>query len=253
MLHLLKPQNINCPKVRLGPSTPGEGEQFNGDGGYVTPTVNIDKSVALVTYGVDRDIRYELDYNIKYNKPAYLFDHTVEHPREPAPGLLFTKEGLGRDKPDCSEFLQHYNRLGLKGDVLLKIDIEGGEYDYFIETDLPGISLVTTGLLLEVHWLDIESNQKKFITIMEKLKEFFVLTHVHGNNWGGTFNYVKKISETKFTDIVVPKVLELTFTNKRFVNYITPDNQTYPIPGLDLRNCAIPGRNDYSLDFLNDY
>lgn len=251
MLHLLKPQDIKSPKVRLGPSTPGE--HNHGDGGYVTPEVMITKSVGLVTYGVAGDIRYEVDYATKYNKPAFLFDHTVDQPREPAPNLLFTKEGLGRDIPNCSEFLDHYRRLGLKGNVLLKIDIEGGEFDYFNSTDIATASLVTTGIILEIHWLDDANNQKKFITMMEKLSEFYVLTHVHGNNWGGTFDYIERISQTKFQGATIPKVFELTFVNKRFVNYIVPDSRTYPIEGLDLPNNATPGQVDCNLDFLNDY
>lgn len=250
MINLLKPQNIKSPKVRLGPSIPGE--HNHGDGGYVTPAVMIEKSVGLVTYGVAGDIRYEVDYATKYKKPAYLFDHTVDHPREPAPGLLFTKEGLGKDLPNCSEFLDHYRRLGLKGDVLLKIDIEGGEYDYFNQTDIPNMSLVTTGIILEIHWIDDANNQKKFINMMNKLNEFYVLTHIHGNNWGGTFDYIQRLSDTRFTGITMPKVYELTLTNKRFVNYITPDNQSYPIDGLDLPNNAYPGSKDCSLEFLND-
>ena len=250
MIHLLKPYDIKSPKVRLGPSI--DEDHVHGDGGYVTPLVMIEKSIGLVTYGVAGDIRYEAEYASKYKKPAYLFDHTVDQPREPAPGLLFTKEGLGKDIPNCSEFLDNYKRLGIKGDVLLKIDIEGGEYDYFNKTDLAGMSLVTTGILLEVHWLDDANNMKKFIPMMERLKEFYVLTHIHGNNWGGTFDYIQRISSTKFTGITIPKVFELTFTNKRFVDYMAPDTQKYPIKGLDIRNCANPGMEDYSLDFLND-
>ena len=135
---------------------------------------------------------------------------------------------------------------------MLKIDIEGGEFDYFSQTDIAGMSLVTTGLILEVHWLQEKTNQEKFVTMMERLKEFYVLTHVHGNNWGDTFDYIEKVSGSKFTGYIVPRVLELTFANKRFVNYMVPDTQKYPIEGLDLPNNAYPGKVDCNLDFLND-
>lgn len=251
MLQYLKPQDIGVKKVRLGPSTPGE--HNHGDGGYVTPENMITEATALVTYGVAGDIRYEQDFQKKYNKPAYLFDHTVDHPKEPSPGLYFTKEGLGNSMANCKEFLTHYRELGLKGDVLLKIDIEGGEFDYFNTTDIAQMSLVTTGLILEIHWLDDKNNQTKFGIMMEKLKQFYVLTHVHGNNWGETFDYIERISPSRFNGYVVPRVFELTFVNKRFVNYIVPDNQKYPIEGLDLPNNAYPGKVDCNLDFLNDF
>ena len=249
MLKYLKPYDIGVKKVRLGPSTPGE--HNHGDGGYVTPENILLEASSLVTYGVAGDIRYEQDFQKKYNKTAYLFDHTVDHPREPSPGLLFTKEGLG-NQPNCKEFLTHYREHNIKGNVMLKIDIEGGEFDYFSQTDIAGMSLVTTGLILEVHWLQEKTNQEKFVTMMERLKEFYVLTHVHGNNWGDTFDYIEKVSGSKFTGYIVPRVLELTFANKRFVNYMVPDTQKYPIEGLDLPNNAYPGKVDCNLDFLND-
>lgn len=249
MLNLIKPYDIKQPKVRLGPKTPGP--HNHGDGGYVTNEIVITESVALFTYGVAGDIRYEEEYAKKYNKPAYLYDFTVDQPAEPAPGLKFKKEGIGINKPQCKDFLFHYNENKIKGDVLLKIDVEGAEYDYFINADIRAIADVTTGIILEVHALEQQNYRDQLVEVLTKLKPYYFLTHTHGNNWGGTFDLIERINESKFTGYVVPRVMEFAFTNKRYADVAIPDNTKYPIDGLDLPNNAnIPDNN---LDFLNDF
>jgi hypothetical protein len=181
-----------------------------------------------------------------------MFDHTVDHAAEPGPGLFFKKEGLGSGE-NCKDFVQHYIEYKMSGDVLLKIDAEGAEFDYFINATLPYIAACTTGIILEVHWLNDDNNRMKFVTMMDKLLEYYVVNHVHANNWGSTFNYIEQITASKFNGYVAPCVVELTFVNKRYVRKMIPDNQTYPIPGLDLPNNASPGQKDIPLDFLNDF
>jgi len=250
MLTYLKPFDIKVDKVRLGPKTPGE--HNHGDGGYVMPVNILEKSVALFTYGVAHDFRYEEDYYKTYNKPVYMFDHTVDHKEHPSEGLTFKKEGLGINTENCRDFIDHYYSYNIKGDVLLKIDAEGAEFDYFKDVKLSAMAAVTTGIILEVHYLDSEENKKKFITMMEKLSEYYVLNHVHGNNWVGSFDYIHKIDGTRFTGYKIPRVYELTFVNKRFVRIMVPDTRSYPLSGLDLPNNASPGVPDFPLEFLND-
>jgi|APCry1669189000_1035189.scaffolds.fasta_scaffold92233_1 hypothetical protein len=250
MLNYLKPFDINVDKVRLGPKTPGE--HNHGDGGYVAPVNILEKSVALFSYGVSHDWRYEEDYYKTYNKPVYMFDHTVDHKEHPAEGLTFKKEGLGIKVDNCRDFIDHYYSLNIKGDVLLKIDAEGAEYDYFKDVKLSAMAAVTTGIIIEIHYIDNEDNRKKFIDMMEKLGEYYVVNHVHGNNWVGTFDYITKTEGTKFVGYKIPRVYELTLVNKRYVRIMTPDTRSYPLSGLDLPNNASPGVADAPLEFLND-
>lgn len=250
MFHLLKPQDIGDKKIRLGP--PGLGQ--HGDGGYVCPLFMLEKSTCLVTYGVGGDTRYEHDYTKKYNKQAYLFDPNVDHPDKDGEFVNFKKEGLGQgmvNNRPCKEFVEHYNELGLKGDVLLKIDTEGAEYDYFNTADISEIAKRCTGIILEIHWLDDIPHRNKAEIMLNRLKEYFVLCHTHANNWGNTFDYIQKASGSKFIGYTIPRVFELTFANKRYVNSITPDLQQYPIIGLDMQNNV--NDPDCDLSFLNDF
>lgn len=226
---LLKPQNVFQEKIRLGPPE---------DGGYVIPESVLQKCSALMTYGVGNETRYEEEFFKLYKKPTYLFDHTTGHSEWERDGLKFKPQGLGYQE-NCKEWYENYQELGIEGDVFLKIDIEGYEYEYFNLTDVSKMKDHVIGMILEIHWIDNGENRKNAVKILEKLKENFLLCHIHGNSWGDLWD---------FEGYSIPKVLELSFINRKYVDQHEPDNQDYPIEGLDISNC--PHREDYKLDFL---
>jgi hypothetical protein len=332
MLKYFKPQNINSKKIRLGSER---------DGGYVASEIILEKCVALFTYGYGGDKSYEDDFILKYKKPNYLFDHTVQQENWDNGIQHFISEGLGKnninaekeselindllDKKNSVDLLylelknivdkkedyveelpkeivnpttleellaakdlldkkinqlqktnihenrnisglkkiknelnnqlnlvselvnklsvkdvrEHYNRFDIQGDIFLKIDTEGAEYDYFLNVDIDDLASFTCGLIIEVHWLEQESNQIKFFEMMEKINKHFILVHVHGNNWGEEFDY---------QGFKVPRVPEFTFINKRYVTDYSPDNQDYPIVGIDFPNN--PNLPECDLTFL---
>ena len=235
-IELLRPQNIFMVKKRLGPSE---------DGGYVMPEFVFENCAAIMTYGVGNDSRFEEEFNKIYNKPAYLFDHTLEEDYWKRlltwwkdRGCEFFPCGLGFGE-NCKEFYTHYQELNINGYVLLKIDIEGGEYEYFLKTDISKMESTVMGLSLEVHWINDIKNRENLVIILNKLSEYFVLCHTHGNNWGEIWSYENEI---------IPVTLELSFINKKFIEKYEPDTQNYPIPGLDIPNN--PHKEDYQLKFL---
>ena len=229
MLKYFKPQDINSPKKRLG---------ADRDGGYVMPELVLNKCVALFTYGVGGDTSYEVDFEKQYQKPVYMFDHTIGQENWDKDNLHFINEGLGSgDK--CKDFIDHYNQFNIQGDVFLKIDTEGAEFDYFENVDIDKLSEKVVGMVIEVHWLEQESNRTRFINMMDKINKHFIVVHTHGNNWGGEFEY---------EHFIVPRVPEFSFINKRYVSDYKPDNQDYPIAGIDFPNN--PSVTDCNLDFL---
>jgi hypothetical protein len=230
IIKYLKPQNVFLTKKRLGP---------HEDGGYVMPEFILENCNALMTYGVGNDIRYEEEFSRLYNKNVYLFDHTIENTGWEKDKLKFIPEGLGIGEK-CKEWYQHYEELNLSGDVFLKIDIEGGEFNYINTTDLTKMAEKVIGLSLEIHWIDDLNNRIQAISLLKKLSDNFILCHIHGNSWGDLWEY---------DGYQIPKVLELSFINKKFVENFEPDIQKYPIEGLDISNC--PHREDYKLDFIN--
>lgn len=229
IIEVLKPQNVFKTKKRIGPPE---------DGGYVMIEEVFQNCSALFTYGVGNDIRFEEEFRKLYGKPAYLFDHTIGRESWSNNGLTFKPEGLGfSDK--CKDVSDHYTELNMNGDILLKIDIEGYEFDYFSRTDISKIASITMGMILEVHWIDDINNRNSLINMFNKFEDYFVLCHVHGNNWGDLWVY---------NGNKIPKVLELSFINRRFVDIFEVDNQSYPIKGLDISNK--PNAEDYDLSFL---
>jgi len=143
------------------------------------------------------------------------------------------------DTLSVKDVREHYDEFEIEGDIFLKIDTEGAEYDYFLNTNIDELATFVCGIVVEVHWLEQPQNQERFVTMMEKINKHFVLTHVHGNNWGGEFTYEGH---------TVPRVAEFSFVNKKYATEYTQDNQDYPIIDLDY-----PNNNnlaDCNLDFL---
>lgn len=230
-IDLLKPYDISNEKIRLGPPE---------DGGYVTSVTAIENSVALFTYGVGNDIRFEEHYTRLYNKPVYLYDHTIGQPTgwDLGKTLHFFNEGLGFvDR--CEDFLTHYSQLNMTGEVLLKIDIEGNEFDYLEKVNMESLSNVTTGILLELHTLPSVEYRQRAEHILENLQNFYTLTHIHGNSWGTTFEH---------EGYSIPETVELSFVNNRYVTEKILDMQKYPIEGLDISNR--PNYPDINLEFI---
>jgi len=252
-IKLLKPNKVytskgySClTKKRIGPQE---------DGGYIMADFVLENCSALFTYGVGGDDRFEVEFSTTYNKPSYLFDHDVrrvELERVEAQKLEWLAQDRYRESKNCyffprglgfgenlNDFSNEYKELGIKGPVLLKIDIEGYELDYFTDPRVPSIASTVMGIILEVHSIDRDVNREKFIKIMNILNENFILIHTHGNVWAEDWVY---------DSMKIPQVLELSFINKKYLDRYEPDNQDYPIVGLDFSNR--PEFADCDMSFL---
>lgn len=230
MLKYLKPVDANLKMKRLGPDE---------DGGYVMPEKVLDECVALFTYGVGNEIRYETDFYNQYNKPIFVFDHTINY--TPPEYMNHTKQGLGYG-PDMDCFINHYAERKISGPVYLKVDIEGGEYPYFLNADIDAIADLTIGLSIEVHWLETDKDRDNFVKMMERLSKRFTLVHTHGNTWGDMFNL-------DGNDVL--NVYELSFINTDYItDEIKPISVEYPIIGLDYSNNR--SKPDFKFDFFKN-
>lgn len=217
LLKLLKPVCINSEKVRLGQ---------NQDGGYVINKVAIENSSILYTYGVGGDTGYEVAYRAMTGNPVMLYDPTHDMPNVPE-GMTFHKVGLGTGD---NRFTEHRVKNSDNNyDMLLKIDTEGAEYEYFMDESIILLGQYCTGIILEIHHLNEPMRQLIMKRILKDLDEYFFLTHIHGNNWGGEFG---------LEGFSVPNVMELSFVNKRICELRTDCSDIYPSPLLDFPNRA---------------
>ena len=128
------------------------------------------------------------------------------------------------NKKDFSDYTYNKN-------VILKIDIEGDEYEVF--KDIKKNSSKILFLILELHGVD-----KKIKKIQNFLKKLDLkIIHIHGNNYGG-------VDKNKN-----PKVIELSLLNSKKIKILNiHSNNKYPIINLDYKN--LKRRNDIKIEFF---
>jgi hypothetical protein len=238
MIDLLRPMYVG-PKIRLG---------RDEDGGYITTEKSINDSVALFSYGLADEISFEEDYIKISGKNSHSFDHTIdkfqyvinEINKIYPDNFLFNKEGLsGTETEETNNFIEHYKQRNINGRVLLKMDVERAEYEYFYNTNIELLSKITTGIIVEFHNLDSETDRNKFIDCINRLREYFYICHVHGNNAMGTFS---------LNNYKIPQLLEITFVPKELNLEAVIDTATYP---TELDRSNILHIADYDLSFLS--
>src|SRR5690606_7201655 len=137
----------------------------NLDGGYVVYNGTLPGTDRLMTYGVGWETSFEEDFNVRTGKPVLMFDPTLfeapgayrskyrrylkslqcrearKYRRETrywknylavlqARQIQYVEEGISAEKNGQYDTLEHHiERFRLKNEtLLLKIDIEGGEY-----------------------------------------------------------------------------------------------------------------------------
>lgn len=129
---------------------------------------------------------------------------------------------------------QHiFDRVAEHKDLILKIDIEGSEWDFFDAISDGNISRLKQ-IVLEIHWMiDNEhiSVPECRIDIIEKINKTHQIVALHPNNWSGTAD---------IAGLIVPRVLEITFLRRldySFIDGTPPKELFFPcnpdIPEID--------------------
>ena len=209
--NLLKVYTSPLPKTRYG---------NNQDGGYVGVKTSTD---ILLSGGIGANISFELDFVKANDVNAVCVDSLfgngdfadMEHfinknqfkNDSYISKLQFVNKLVGKDENDKST--NYHNFLKEFNNIALKLDIEGAEFDYINSLSNKQMDKINQ-LFLEVHWLD-KLNDFSFF---EKLNQNHILIHAHGNNCG-----LQVAERDKFfscNGVLIPKVLELTYLNKKF-------------------------------------
>lgn len=231
MIDKLKVYNVGG-KVRVG---------SKNDGGYVLPLQMLQESKCLFSYGIADDITFDEHYIQLTNNKVYGYDHTIEGVNTRYPDLFtWNKKGIsGTSEEETDNFVYHYKELGISGRVLLKVDVEGCEYEWLENTNFQELANITTGIVLEVHYLDDVTTRNRFLKCIDELNKHFYICHVHGNNCAATF---------KHGEIDFPMVLEITFISKGIVDGLVGfSNETFP---TELDNPNSKHLPDLNLDFM---
>lgn len=180
---------------------------------------------------------------------VHAYDGSIdEFPKQIQGNIKFFKEFA-----TAENFKDHIDLLLQEGDGhsqnILKMDIEGNEYDWLTEENLNLLSNNFNQFVIEVHslieevpegWvvepqmIEAKNNPKKVKKFFEDLNKHFYLFHLHGNN-----------HSPRYVDF--PDSLELTYINKKAARSFGYNLVSFPIVGLDKPNYN--EREDYVLDW----
>lgn len=212
----LAPKKTEHKLIRLGPTL---------DGGYLLPDDLIGVS-ACFSPGVSHSAYFEDDLKNTYGINSHLADYSVESPPHQFTPISFTKKYLGAYTGDVYMTLESWVKsqweYGLGNDLILQMDIEGAEYATLLATPDSILKRFRT-IIVEIHSLETWGFPQMYEianSLVEKLKQHFVVVHNHPNNWGGIVS---------IGGVLFPRTIEVTFHRKDRCRHIE-DQVVFPHP-----------------------
>ena len=208
-----------------------------GDGGYCILLQN--SYDVLLSGGISYDTSFEEQFLQKYNNiKCEAFDGSINSlPKNSNKKINFTKKFIGFDNnnnyTNCHDIINNYN------DIFLKMDIEGGEYDFFRSLTEKQIQKFKQ-IVLEVHF----PNTIRRWEMLNRLAKTHYLIHVHGNN------FQKKVAikdlENNFVKI---KILPCKTNSKKIRLSVPLDNSQY----FSLINDKSIEKFEFTIDSTDNY
>lgn len=164
------------------------------DGGYMVTQTAMDRSQALLSFGLGEDFSFDQDW--RRHKPAdpiHMYDASVTRDdlkvryNASVRGHLDLKlmydqffQGNAihyKEYITPDNFVQALDRTGVD-QVFIKMDIEGGEYG-LIDAIAKHKDRIT-GIAME--WHGCGANSERWQSAVEQWQEHYAIVHVHGNN-----------------------------------------------------------------------
>lgn len=182
ILRLLTPQDVDGVGFkRVGGAN---------DGGYVMLD-DITASTTPIAYsiGINRDVTWDTDIAAQ-GIDVFMYDHTIDALPSSNPRFHFRRQGLtgsmaGEALLTLAEMLEA-NRHGEEPRMLLKIDIEGAEWDALWHAP-PDLLSRFSQIVIEFHGL-IPTTQDDYGTriqgVLQKLLQTHQPVHIHANTYG---------------------------------------------------------------------
>ncbi|MGB8860110.1 MAG: FkbM family methyltransferase, partial [Ilumatobacteraceae bacterium] len=196
LLDRLHPVLTDKELIRLGP---------RGDGGYLVPD-DLAGIEMLFSPGVDRISGFEKDC-AELGMRVFMADKSVEQPADVHDLFHFTRKHLGAISDEETMTLDDWvseSSPGSSADLLLQIDIEGGEYEVLLATSAELLRRFRI-IVAEFHQLDMLFSAPFFglaNTTFEKILQTHDCVHIHPNNCCGSL---------RVGELEVPRIAEFTF------------------------------------------
>jgi hypothetical protein len=192
-----------------------------GDGGYVIAD-DIKSNDYLVSFGIDNNVDFEKSIS-EYGCKSDLYDNSIEELPSYVKNSTFFKKTIGIHENEISLGKSLKN---ITEDIILKVDIEGSEWDIFSQVSLEDLSKCRQ-ILIEVHWmqnLNDEYFYSKALTAFTKLRSTHTPVLVHANN---------NVPLMIMGNSPVPMVFEILYL--RTVDYTFAKSED-PFDGLVVKN-----------------
>ncbi len=187
------------------------------DGGYVL--LADPNAVGVISIGVGMNTSWD-QAMASQGLAVHMFDHTIRHPPRTGAGCTFHRLGLGHVSTGSLRSIDEIIRISDledAGPVILKIDVEGAEWEALRDVDFTRFSQV----LIELHDLaDLATPRAtQMLKIMEGISRTHVPVNVHANNYSRI---------VRFDSYWFPDVIEVSFANKSLlgkpISWSMPDD-----------------------------
>jgi len=176
------------------------------DGGYLN-VKDFSKNDFAISFGVEGNVDWEKDF-MNYGSGINCYDNSIDILPEKIDNSNFFKKTVGEEVylKDCIEACPEDK------DLILKMDIEGGEWNVLLNTNSQELSRFRQ-ILVEYHsMLDIFSNTERYILVkdcLNKLNKTHSAVWIHANNYG---------SYDIINEKIVPDVIEVLYLRKSSYN-----------------------------------
>ena len=214
-LALLEPCSVEgIKKIRMGAEY---------DCGFVmlNDFAGISKALSL---GIGHDVSWDLAI-AKRGITVLQFDHSINMAPVSHKLCKFRRQKIvAGPASNASEIsipdILYEHKIGSAEDLLLKIDIEGAEWEIFFAIDDRILSRFRQ-IICEFHAfyrIGQTAWRRRMLRVFEKLTKNHCVVHVHGNNCGKLVH---------IGDVTLPEVLEITFVRRKDY-YIRESDEQFP-------------------------
>jgi hypothetical protein len=225
----------NCELARYGE---------DHDGGYLACRNLLSNVRSAYSYGISGYDGWGCEVSTELKVPVHQYDcFDTRHPSCPSGQTIFHSECIASSRStdaDGRVFDSMQNQFSRNGDadnhVLVKMDVEGAEWDSMLKTPDQVFEKVDQ-MIFEFHGVD--QDIARSLEVVLRLKKFFHVAHLHINNfscehglqpfggWAYEVTFVsKRLAQVDTTSAKVSLPNPLDTPN----NPLAPDCQTPPAP-----------------------
>ena len=196
---------------------------YSGDGGYLLRD-DISESDICISLGIGDNYSFDKDI-AKHCSQVLMFDHTITPPKPISSNMIFEKIGIASEESKGFTTIEKIiANLPERSDLILKIDVEGAEWEVLESLTLETLSRFRQ-IAAEFHNLHSihDSNQfDQIVNSLSKISQTHLLVNFHVNNWA---------SYQLVAGVPFPDVVEVTYVRRAssigvFVNHENTPNQS---------------------------